>query len=636
MKKFILFIVFGITCCTINAQNVAFLKTGGTNGNGKSPATPTTSINTAYKVLEDAGGGGTIVLVDGFTISSNFMRAVANTQNVTLTSVWDGVDYREGNPNCALTVGTAGFRYSMNGPHTFENITLKGNPSLTANYIMFIANFHPLTMGEGVSVVNFPNTIMTTSCSILSGIQQGGTGSPTATNLDANLTIKSGAFIIVGFNRQVTANYTGTAHIDIQGGEITAFYGGSIPAGSPLTGFGNGGNLDLTISGGSFKDAIYAGNRPYQTTNNAQGNTTVTITGGDFTACPAILGEMDGVSAIDVSALDATGFDFIKRRCYGFDQIKSTAGWEDFYIPSETFDSGSFISTTGIELPYRIYLPENYDAGNAYPLVLFMHDNGSRGADNSMQLRTIGAAVVSRILNSGNECIIVAPQCPTTTNWVADGQYPGNAGYTVDDVPMSDYLAAAKELLDDVIATQAVDLKRIYICGSSNGGGATWDLMSRFPNLFAAGVPMAGCGASPGAAAIAGALAQTPIWTFHGDADGTLPVAGTRGLVAAIEAAGGTKIQYTEFPGIDHGVWWVASATEGLTDWLFAQEKTLTAIENAVSQDNQVVATEYFNLQGVQIPVGALRATPLPTGVYIVKQTLKSGETRSQLIMYNF
>ncbi|GHU67276.1 hypothetical protein FACS189413_01740 [Bacteroidia bacterium] len=260
-------------CWSLQAQNVAFLKTGGTNGNGKSPSTPTTSINTAYKVLEDAGGGGTIVLVDGFTISSNFMRAVANTQNVTLTSVWDGVDYREGNPNCALTVGTAGFRYSLNGPHTFENITFKGNPSLTANYIMFIANFHPLTMGEGISVVDFPNTQTTTSCTILGGIQNDGSGSPTAVDLDANIIVKSGTFIIVGFNRQKAADYTGTAHIDIQGGEIIYLYGGSLNN-------GHGGNVDLNISGGTFIGGI---NVASGTANLAAGSANVTISGGNFT-----------------------------------------------------------------------------------------------------------------------------------------------------------------------------------------------------------------------------------------------------------------------------------------------------------------------------------------------------------------
>ncbi|MDD4490332.1 MAG: hypothetical protein PHD30_07525, partial [Paludibacter sp.] len=105
MKKIRILLILFFSYCAITAENVAFLKTGGT-GDGLSPASPTGSINTAYKILEDAGGGGTIVLVDKFVISSNFRRAVANTLEVKIRSKYNGIDYRDGNPNCALCVGT--------------------------------------------------------------------------------------------------------------------------------------------------------------------------------------------------------------------------------------------------------------------------------------------------------------------------------------------------------------------------------------------------------------------------------------------------------------------------------------------------------------------------------------------------
>ncbi len=282
MKRNVLFIFLILAHCMSWAENVAFLKTGGT-GDGLSPANPTGSINTAYKILEDAGGGGTIVLVDKFALSANFMRAVANTLEVKITSKYNGIDYRQSNPNCALTVGTAGFRYVLNGPHTFENITFKGNTALTTtNYILFIANYNAITMGEGIVVTDFPSTVMTNSCSILGGIQQGQTG-PTSTSINPSITIKTGKFILVGFNRQVTSTtYTGTAHINIQGGEIINLYGGSILA-------GKGGNLQLNISGGTFSGKIYAGHFT-DANNRGVSNSDVSITGGDFSTCTGIIG----------------------------------------------------------------------------------------------------------------------------------------------------------------------------------------------------------------------------------------------------------------------------------------------------------------------------------------------------------
>jgi len=618
MKKIRLLLVLIFSYCVISAENVAFLKTGGT-GDGLSPASPTGSINTAYKILEDAGGGGTIVLVDKFVISSNFRRAVANTLEVKITSKYNGIDYRDGNPNCALCVGTAGFRFVLNGPHTFDYITFKGNTALTSNYIMFIANYNNITMGEDVVVTDFPSTIMTTSCSILGGAQNGQTGTPVSTSLDTHVTIKSGKFIVVGFNRQITSTYTGTAYIDIQGGEIIAFYGGSILGGT-------GGNLNLNISGGTFKDYIFAGNRPNSTTSVSSGTTLMEISGGDFNECAAIFGSMDGGSTADLSG--SSDFEFIKRRLYYFNNLITATGTVDFLIPNDVFDFGTYTSSSGLEIPYRIYFPEGYNPEQSYPLMLYMHDNGSRGNDNILHLTTAGSAFVSTVLNSNNDCIILAPQCHDSTSWVSI--YPGNAGYTVETVEMGNYLNAAKELLSHVVTTNNVDRNRIYIMGSSNGGGATWDLLCRYPDLFAAGVPMAGCGESSNAAAIADLLDNIPIWTFHGDADTTLPVDGTRGIVNAITNIGGEKIKYTEFEGIGHDVWWDASVTEGLVDWLFAQERNDISTSVLNSESDSFIK-KHNNLLEITMPMESPLTIYSISGEKVVSKNLSSGDNKISL-----
>lgn len=36
----------------------------------------------------------------------------------------------------------------------------------------------------------------------------------------------------------------------------------------------------------------------------------------------------------------------------------------------------------GDSLPYRLLLPENYNANKKYPLIFFMHGSGERGNDN--------------------------------------------------------------------------------------------------------------------------------------------------------------------------------------------------------------------------------------------------------------
>ena len=101
------------------------------------------------------------------------------------------------------------------------------------------------------------------------------------------------------------------------------------------------------------------------------------------------------------------------------------------------------------------------------------------------------------------------------------------------------------------------------------GGYGTWELITRNPEVFAAAIPV--CGA--GIPSMADRLIDIAIWAFHGEADPTVPVSGTRDMEEAIKAAGGTKIQATYFPGVAHNSWIPAFATEELIDWLFSQSK---------------------------------------------------------------
>jgi predicted peptidase len=63
-------------------------------------------------------------------------------------------------------------------------------------------------------------------------------------------------------------------------------------------------------------------------------------------------------------------------------------------------------------LPYRIYIPENYDSSKSYPLLLALHGAGERGFDNEIQIRkhSLGTAWANSAVQQKNPCIIVAPQ----------------------------------------------------------------------------------------------------------------------------------------------------------------------------------------------------------------------------------
>ena len=226
----------------------------------------------------------------------------------------------------------------------------------------------------------------------------------------------------------------------------------------------------------------------------------------------------------------------------------------DVYVDTlaDTFLHGDTV------LPYRLMLPEDYDENESYPLILFLHGAGERGTDNLTQMKN----VFQKIANRNKGAILVAPQCNQENQWV-DTPW-ANGPYSTDEVPESNELQAVMALLEQIQENYSVDKDRIYATGLSMGAFGVWDLMVRHNDVFAAGVACCG-GGDPSKGEL---LKDTPMYVFHGDADPTVPVTGSRDTVNAILEAGGEQVIYTEYPGFQHNIWDVAFESVGLFDQL--------------------------------------------------------------------
>ena len=217
--------------------------------------------------------------------------------------------------------------------------------------------------------------------------------------------------------------------------------------------------------------------------------------------------------------------------------------------------------------PYRIRLPENYSIEKKYPVVLFYHAAGERGDDNALQL-SIGLPVAMQDPASPlYDAIIIAPQVPLEKKWVDTDWHFGN--YSVDDTPETVYIQTALELLDDTLKKYSCDKSRIYTMGISMGAFAVWDTLARHGERFAAAFACCGAG-DPSKAEL---LRDIPIWASHGELDDEVPVSGTRNMAAAIQAAGGEKIHYTEYPGVNHWSWDAAYGSHDDIREMFRQTK---------------------------------------------------------------
>ena len=239
-------------------------------------------------------------------------------------------------------------------------------------------------------------------------------------------------------------------------------------------------------------------------------------------------------------------------------------------MAQESYERGLFVSPiSGDSLLYRYLTPENLKAGEKYPLVLFLHGSGERGNDNEKQLFHGGQMFLNPVNREEFPAYVIFPQCP-------EGEYGAFAqrmeSLEPEKMPMNPELSTTlktlKELLDTYLARPDVDSKRIYIIGLSMGGMATYELVIRYPETFAAAIPICGS-VNP---ARLKAAKEVKFRIFHGDADQVVPFRASREAYKALKAAD-ADVEYIEFPGCTHGSWNPAFNYPGFMKWLFGQKK---------------------------------------------------------------
>lgn len=212
-------------------------------------------------------------------------------------------------------------------------------------------------------------------------------------------------------------------------------------------------------------------------------------------------------------------------------------------------------------LPYRLLRPKTMEAGRKYPLVLFLHGRGECGKDNFMQLRYVGPLFLDSANRDNNACFVVVPQCPVKQFWA--NIYNGRL-QPEPSKPMKGVIDMLGKLRRDL----PVDKNRFYVVGLSMGGYGTWDLIARYPEMFAAAAPI--CGGGDATTGIN--IKDIPIWAFHGAQDNIVPVEQTRKMIEAIKHAGGSP-RYTEYPQVMHDSWNNAFGDPEFLPWLFSQKR---------------------------------------------------------------
>jgi predicted peptidase len=207
------------------------------------------------------------------------------------------------------------------------------------------------------------------------------------------------------------------------------------------------------------------------------------------------------------------------------------------------------VDDTGNDLPYALHVPSGYqlDESKKWPLVLFLHGASERGDDPSPL--AVHGPVKQAAQGADLPFVVVAPQCPAYSTWSCelDGLYA---------------------LIEEVSAHHRIDADRVYCTGLSMGGTGTWALAARFPNRFAAVVPICGAWMPE----IAPRIAELPVWTFHGEEDSSIPVKHTEQVVGALRNLG-SPVRFTRYPGVGHDSWTRTYDNPEVYEWMLEQRR---------------------------------------------------------------
>lgn len=195
---------------------------------------------------------------------------------------------------------------------------------------------------------------------------------------------------------------------------------------------------------------------------------------------------------------------------------------------------------------FSVFVPKGYDRSKPRPLLVFLHGAGEW--ENAKRPTEVGLPVRQRL-----------------------DDFPFLVAYPLGRGTIGFSTLAEQDVLSVLAETRrryAVDEDRVYLTGLSMGGMGTFRLGLLHPHLWAALAPVCGRGEPK----LAENGLHLPLWAFHGDRDTSVPVTGSRDMVARYRELG-YPVQYSEYPGVGHNAWDRAYAGDDLYDWLLTHRR---------------------------------------------------------------
>jgi predicted peptidase len=215
---------------------------------------------------------------------------------------------------------------------------------------------------------------------------------------------------------------------------------------------------------------------------------------------------------------------------------KKAGGKAQSRIETRTYD----FKEAKKDMEYAVFVHSKYDKEKKTPLMVALHGLGS----NPKQI--LGYKGLTEQAEKYGY-VVVAPMGYNSKGWYGNSMPgkkqtdPPNLGELSEKDVMNVLEIARKDF--------NVDKDRIYLMGHSMGGGGTWHLALKYPDLWAGLAPIAPAIFRP--ATEVSKIKHIPVILIQGDKDNLVPVAGARRWADAMKK-NEMKYEYIEVAGGGH------------------------------------------------------------------------------------
>ena len=221
----------------------------------------------------------------------------------------------------------------------------------------------------------------------------------------------------------------------------------------------------------------------------------------------------------------------------------------------------TFLSKFGDTLDYSFVTPKAGIAKGKYPLVVFLETGSPQNAQNGDQLKQFPWQVTDEGNAQQFPCFTLAPQLPKSEDWWKSKSFSSTTWM----------LRTVIQMIDSLSAKYPIDTDRIYLVGVGLGAIGAWDLAQRYPQKFAALVPISSFYRFVPNSALQ--LKNMPIWMIWGESDEYMPLTTKQFMKYELKSAG-IKYKNTEIPNTGNRCWTALDKTvPDLFSWIFQQKR---------------------------------------------------------------